>query len=49
MSAVTGDLLKFYRDLGISRCNIGLDAGTWELPDRVMPLIEQCSKLIPAL
>ena len=46
MSAVTADLLKSYRDVGIDRCNIGV-AQNWDKPEVVMPMIEQFSKLIP--
>lgn len=49
MSEVTADLLKSYRDIGIDRCNIGVGMQNWDRPDRVMPMIEQFSKLIPEL
>ncbi|MCB1695825.1 MAG: LLM class F420-dependent oxidoreductase [Halioglobus sp.] len=49
MSAVTADLLKSYRDVGIDRCNIGVGMQNWDKPEVVMPMIEQFSKLIPDL
>lgn len=49
MSPVTGDLLKQYRDLGITRCNIGVGMQNWDKPEIVMPMIEEFSKLIPEL
>lgn len=49
MSAVTADLLKTYRDMGIDRCNIGIGMENWDKPDMVMPMIEQFSRLIPEL
>lgn len=49
MSPVTADLLKSYRDMGIHRCNIGVGMQNWDKPHKVMPMIEQFSKLIPQL
>ncbi len=49
MSEVSEDLLKSYRDMGIDRCNIGVGMQNWDKPDIVMPMIEQFSRLIPAL
>lgn len=49
MSPVTGDLLKRYRDMGITRCNIGVGMENWDKPDVIMPMIEAASKIIPEL
>lgn len=49
MSPVTADLLKSYRDMGIDRCNIGVGMENWDKPEIVMPMIEEFSRLIPAL
>jgi probable F420-dependent oxidoreductase len=49
MSPVTADLLKSYRDMGVSRCNIGVGMENWDKPEIVMPMIEQFSKIIPEL
>lgn len=49
MMPVTADLLKRYRDMGITRCNIGVGMQNWDKPDIVMPMIEEFSKLIPQL
>ena len=49
MGQVTTDLLKRYQDMGIARVNIGVGMENWEKPDIVMPMIEEFSKLIPAL
>lgn len=49
MQPVTADLLKSYRDLGITRCNIGVGMENWDKPEIVMPMIEEFSKLIPEL
>ena len=49
MAPVTADLLKSYRDVGIDRCNIGVGMENWDKPEIVMPMIEQFSKIIPAL
>ncbi|HEY9033549.1 MAG TPA: TIGR03619 family F420-dependent LLM class oxidoreductase [Pseudomonadales bacterium] len=49
MAPVTADLLKRYRDMGITRCNIGVGMENWNKPDIVMPMIEQFSRLIPEL
>ncbi|MCB1699712.1 MAG: TIGR03619 family F420-dependent LLM class oxidoreductase [Halioglobus sp.] len=49
MSEVTDDLLKSYRDMGIHRCNIGVGMQNWDKPEIVMPMIEQFSRIIPAL
>ncbi len=47
--AVDGDLLKKYRDLGVTRCNIGVGMENWDKPEIVMPMIEKFSKIIPEL
>jgi hypothetical protein len=49
MAEVTPDLLKQYRDVGISRCNIGVGMQNWNKPEIVMPMIEQFSKIISEL
>lgn len=49
MAPVTADLLKRYRDMGITRCNIGVGMQNWDKPEIVMPMIEEFSKLIPQL
>jgi probable F420-dependent oxidoreductase len=49
MSAVTADLLKSYRDMGVDRCNIGVGMENWDKPEIVMPMIEQFAKIIPEL
>ena len=49
MSEVTDDLLKSYRDMEIHRCNIGVGMQNWDKPEIVMPMIEQFSRIIPAL
>ena len=49
MSEVSGDLLKRYRDLGITRCNIGVGMENWNKPEIIMPMIEKFSQLIPEL
>jgi probable F420-dependent oxidoreductase len=49
MAPVTADLLKSYRDMGITRCNIGVGMENWDKPEIVMPMIEEFSKLIPEL
>lgn len=49
MQPVTADLLKSYRDLGITRCNIGVGIENWNKPEIIMPMIEEFSKIIPEL
>ncbi|CAA0095382.1 putative protein [BD1-7 clade bacterium] len=49
MSPLSADLLKKYRDLGVTRCNIGVGMENWDKPEIIMPMIEEFSKLIPAL
>ncbi|MFK7732817.1 MAG: TIGR03619 family F420-dependent LLM class oxidoreductase [Pseudomonadales bacterium] len=49
MGELSTDLMKRYQDLGISRVNIGVGMENWDKPDIVMPMIEEFSKLIPAL
>ncbi len=49
MGEITADLLKRYQDMGIARVNIGVGMENWDKPDIVMPMIEQWSKLVPAL
>ena len=47
--AVDGDLLKQYRDMGVTRCNIGVGMDNWDKPDIIMPMIETFAKVIPQL
>ena len=49
LAPVTADLLKSYRDMGVHRCNIGIGVENWDKPEVVMPMIEEFSRLIPAL
>jgi len=49
MSEVTPDLLKYYRDCGVDRCNIGVGMQNWGKPEIVMPMIERFSKIIAQL
>lgn len=49
MSEVSGDILKRYRDIGVTRVNIGVGVENWGKPEIVMPMIEEFSKLIPSL
>ncbi len=49
MGELSADLMKRYQDLGIARVNIGVGMENWDKPDIVMPMIEEFSKLIPAL
>ena len=49
MGRVDGDQLKRYRDLGITRVNIGVGMENWDKPEIVMPMIERFAKLIPDL
>lgn len=49
MSEVTEDLLKRYRDMGITRCNIGVGMENWDKPEVIMPMIERFGKLIDQL
>ncbi|MBB5186486.1 putative F420-dependent oxidoreductase [Zhongshania antarctica] len=49
MSEVTPDLLKYYRDCGVDRCNIGVGMQNWDKPEIVMPMIERFSKIIAQL
>jgi alkanesulfonate monooxygenase SsuD/methylene tetrahydromethanopterin reductase-like flavin-dependent oxidoreductase (luciferase family) len=49
MSEVTPDLLKYYRDCGVDRCNIGVGMQNWNKPEIVMPMIERFSKIIAQL
>ncbi|WP_372864965.1 TIGR03619 family F420-dependent LLM class oxidoreductase [Spongiibacter sp.] len=49
MGELSADLLKHYRDLGITRVNIGVGMDNWNKPDIVMPMIETFSKIIPQL
>ena len=48
---VTPDLdrLKAYRDLGVHRIIIGIDAEGWDKPERIMPLIEEFANYIPEI
>ena len=49
MNEVSPDLLKRYRDMGISRANIGLGMHNWDKPEWVMPMIEKFSAIIPSI
>ena len=49
MSPVTGDLLKRYRDMGITRCNIGVGMENWNKPEVIQPMIEDAAKIIHEL
>lgn len=49
MSPVTGDLLKRYRDMGITRCNIGVGMENWDKPEVIQPMIEDAAKIIHEL
>ncbi len=49
MGELSADLLKQYRDLGITRVNIGVGMDNWNKPDIIMPMIEKFSKIIPQL
>lgn len=49
MSEVTGDTLKRYRDLGITRCNVGVGTDNWNKPEVIQPMIDLCAKIIPEL
>lgn len=49
MAPVTADLLKSYRDMGVTRCNIGVGTENWDKPEVVMPMIEEFARLIPEL
>lgn len=49
MGELSTDLMKRYQDMGIARVNIGVGMENWDKPDIVMPMIEEFSKLIPAL
>ena len=49
MSNPTQDLMKRYRDIGITRANIGVGMENWDKPEIVMPMIEEYSKLVPEL
>jgi probable F420-dependent oxidoreductase len=49
MLNVTPDILKRYRDLGITRVTIGVSTENWGKPEVVMPMIEKFSKVIADL
>ncbi len=49
MSPLSPDLLKRYRDMGITRCNVGVGMENWDKPEIIMPMIETCAKVIPEL
>lgn len=49
MSTPNADMLKRYRDLGVTRVNIGVGMENWDRPEVIMPMIETFSKLIPEL
>jgi hypothetical protein len=46
MSNPTADALKRYRDMGITRVNIGVGMDNWDKPNLVMPMIDKFSKVI---
>lgn len=48
---VTPDLdrLKAYRDLGVDRIIIGVDAEGWDKPERIMPLVDEFANYIPQI
>lgn len=43
------DQLKFYRDQGVERIIIGVDAEGWDQPERIMPMIEKFAEYIPKI
>jgi probable F420-dependent oxidoreductase len=49
MDTVNLDRLKAYRDLGIQRATVGVSMAVWDQPDVVMPMIDDCARLIPHL
>lgn len=49
MAEATPDLLKRYRDYGVTRVNIGVSMENWDRPEVVMPMIERFAKVIPEL
>lgn len=49
MGELSADLLKYYRDCGVSRCNVGVSMENWEKPEAIMPLIEEYSAVIEQL
>lgn len=49
MGELSADLLKYYRDCGVSRCNVGVSMENWEKPELIMPLIEEYSAVIEQL
>lgn len=49
MTPPTADLLKQYRDLGITRANIGVGMENWDKPEIVMPMIEEFSAITDEL
>lgn len=49
MSEPTADMLKSYRDMGITRCNIGVGMENWGKPEIVKPMIDKFAKLIDEL
>jgi probable F420-dependent oxidoreductase len=49
MGELTTDKLKYYRDCGVARCNVGLSIEKWDCPEAIMPMIENCSKIISEL
>lgn len=46
MSTPSTDMMKRYRDLGVTRCNIGVGMENWDRPEVVMPMIEKFSNII---
>jgi probable F420-dependent oxidoreductase len=49
MANPDADMLKRYRDLGVTRCNIGVGMENWDRPEVIKPMIETFSKIIPEL
>lgn len=49
MGEVSTETLTRYRDLGVTRCNVGVGVDLWDQPDAIMPLIERCAKIIDQL
>ena len=49
MSPLSADLLKQYRDMGITRCNIGVGMDNWDKPEIITPMIEEYGKIVHQL
>jgi len=43
------DKLKEYRDMGIQRATIGVSMELWDMPETVMPMIDEYARVIPDL